>query len=48
MMTNSHQNGIIFTKSAFLHNTKVTTSKTNEGKDKEYKRDNFHAQGRDK
>ena len=38
VVTGAHKNRTFLTKGKFLHNTKVTTSKINEDKIKEYKR----------
>ena len=32
--TDTHTNGVLVTKKTFLHNTKITTSKINEDKDR--------------
>jgi predicted GIY-YIG superfamily endonuclease len=46
VIVNVDGKGQLTTKSVFLHNTKVTTSKINEDKARENSRDNSHVQGR--
>ena len=40
------KNGALISETAFLHNTKITSSKMNEDKQRETKRDHNHVQGR--
>jgi hypothetical protein len=40
------KSGSLVTKSSFLHNTKVTSTKINEDKERETKRENKRVQGR--
>ena len=46
VFTDAHKNGTLVTKGNHLHNTKVTTSKINENKMKDKKRDISHVKGR--
>ena len=41
-----HRNGVLVSKSTFLHNTKLSASKRNEAKAMNSKRESFHARGR--
>ena len=45
--TDSHSNGRLITKATHIHNSKLSSSKTNEDKARENKRENSHASGKD-
>ena len=42
----AHKNGVLTTKATFLHNTKLSASKTNEEKNMRFKREYKHPRGR--
>ena len=46
VFTDAHNNGILVTKTIFLHNTKISKSEFNEELMKSVKRGNLHPQGR--
>ena len=44
--TNSHSNGRLVTKATHIHNSKLSSSKTNKDKAQKNKRENSHASGK--
>ena len=42
----AHKNGVLTTKATFLHNTKLSASKTNKEKNMHFKREYKHPRGR--
>ena len=46
VFSDGHKNGVLITKTSFLHNTKLSASKSNEDKQMKSKRESFHPRGR--